>query len=301
MKTRVFTGTGTALVTPFHADRSIDFEALGRLIDKQIECGIDALVPCGSTGEGATLSTEEKCAVIRFTVERADKRVPVIAGTGTNNTQAAVELTRRAQGLGADAVLLVCPYYNKPSQQGLFEHHRAIAEAVDIPQILYNIPGRSGVNMLPETQLRIAEECANVVATKEASANLEQIAEIVRSAPEGFAVLSGDDSLALPIIACGGQGAIAVISNYMPTEYGSLIRAALASDMATARRLHFQLLALMKLNFIESNPGPVKAVLAMQGTIEEIYRLPMTPMQPENRAKLEQGLREAGVAIAAHA
>lgn len=301
MKTRVFTGTGTALVTPFYADRSIDFESLGRLIDKQIECGIEALVPCGSTGEGATLSTEEKSSVIRFTVERAAGRVPVIAGTGTNNTQAAIELTRRAKELGADAVLLVCPYYNKPSQQGLFEHHRAIAEAVDIPQILYNIPGRSGVNMLPETQLRIAEECANVVATKEASANLEQIAEIARAAPEGFVVLSGDDSLALPIIACGGQGAIAVISNYMPTEYGNLVRAALAGDIAKARQLHFDVLPLMKLNFIESNPGPVKAALAMQGAIEEVYRLPMTPLQPANRSKLEQGLREAGILVADHA
>lgn len=295
MRTPIFTGTGTALVTPFAKDSSIDFEALGRLIDRQIDSGIEAVVPCGSTGEGATLSTEEKCDVIRFTVERVAGRIPVIAGTGSNNTQATIHLTARAKELGADGVLLVCPYYNKPTQHGLFEHHRAVAEAVDIPQILYNVPGRSGVNMTAETQLRIAEMCPNVVATKEASANLEQIAEIVRSAPEGFSVLSGDDSLALPVIACGGRGVIAVISNYMPQQYGDLVRAALAGDFGRARSLHFSLLPLMKLNFIESNPIPVKAVLAARGVIEEVYRLPLTPLQPENRTKLEAGLREAGL------
>ncbi len=295
MRKPVFTGTGTAIVTPFAADGSVDTAALLRLIDMQVEGGVEAIIPCGSTGEGATLSTEEKCEVIRLTVERVAGRVPVIAGTGSNSTHATIQLTKRAKELGADGVLLVCPYYNKPTQQGLFEHHRAIAEAVDIPQILYNVPGRTATNMLPETQLRIAEQCGNVVATKEASANLEQISEIINSAPEGFAVLSGDDSLALPVIACGGQGTIAVISNYMPREFGDLVRAALAGDFATARSLQARLLPLMQLNFIESNPGPVKAVLAMKGLIEETYRLPLVPLQSAHRAKVEQGLREAGL------
>lgn len=295
MRTPIFTGTGTALVTPFNTDRSVDFEALGRLIEMQIENGIEAVIPCGSTGEGATLSTDEKCDIIQYTVERVAGRIPVIAGTGSNDTQATIRLTARAKELGAHGVLLVCPYYNKPTQQGLVEHHRAIAEAVDIPQILYNVPSRSGVNMTAETQLRIAEECPNVVATKEASANLEQIAEIIRSAPDGFIVVSGDDSLSLPIIACGGKGSIAVISNYAPKQYGDLVRAALGADFETARKHLFALLPLMKLNFIESNPIPVKAVLAGRGLIEEVYRLPLTPLQPENRTKLEQGLREAGL------
>ena len=295
MRKPLFTGTATALVTPFTKDGAVDTEALGRLIDMQIDGGVEALVPCGSTGEGATLSTEEKCTVIRTTVERAGGRVPVGAGTGSNNTHATIELPRRAKEIGADGVLLVGPYYNKPTQQGLFEHFRAIAEAVDIPQIIYNVPGRTATNILAETQLRIAEQCPNVVGTKEASANLEQIAEIIRSAPDGFAVLSGDDSLALPVIACGGLGTIAVISNYAPREFGDLVRAALAGDFATARSLHYRLLPVMKLNFIESNPGPVKAVLAVKGLIEEVYRLPLVPLQSANRAKVEQGLREAGL------
>lgn len=295
MRKPVFTGTATAIVTPFTADGSIDKNAFLRLVDLQLEGGVEALVPCGSTGEGATMTTEEKCEVIRLAVERVAGRIPVIAGTGSNDTRATIEMTKRAKELGADAVLLVCPYYNKPTQQGLFEHHRAIAEAVDIPQILYNVPGRTAVNMLPETQLRIAEQCPNVVGTKEASANLEQIMEIIRSAPEGFGVLAGDDSLALPVVACGGVGVIAVISNYVPREFSALVRAALTGDFATARRLQFQLLPMMKLNFIESNPGPVKAVLALKGLIEEVYRLPLVPLQSAHRAALEAGLREAGL------
>ncbi len=295
MRKQLFTGTGTAIVTPFAKDGSVDKAALLRLVDTQIDGGVEAIIPCGSTGEGATLSTEEKCEVIRLTVERVAGRIPVIAGTGSNNTHATIELTKRAKDIGADGVLLVCPYYNKPTQQGLFEHHRAIAEAVDIPQILYNVPGRTATNMLPETQLRIAEECPNVVATKEASANLEQISEIAGCAPDGFAVLSGDDSLALPVIACGGKGTIAVISNFAPREFGDLVRAALAGDFATARELQRRLLPVMKLNFVESNPGPVKAVLAMKGLIGETYRLPLVPLQSGNRAKVEQGLREAGL------
>lgn len=294
MKKQLFRGTGTALVTPFGADALVDFSALGKLIDAQISAGIEAVIPCGSTGESATMTKEEKLAVIKFTVERVAGRIPVIAGTGSNDTLSTIELTRKAKELGADGVLLVCPYYNKPTQRGLYEHHRAVALAADIPQIMYNIPGRSGTNMLPETQLRIAEEFENVIAVKEASANIEQMMEIIRNAPAGFALLSGDDSLALPVIACGGSGVIAVISNYAPVMFGDCVRAALRGDFEKARELQYKLFPLMKINFIESNPIPVKAILAIQGKIEEMYRLPMTPLSDENRTKLEAVVESVG-------
>jgi 4-hydroxy-tetrahydrodipicolinate synthase len=293
MRQQVFHGTGTALITPFHADQSIDFITFGKLIDYQIDHGIEALVVSGSTGESATLSNTEKCDLFRFAVEHVQGRVPIIAGTGSNNTAASVELTKQAKEIGVDAVLLVSPYYNKPTQQGIVAHHKVIAE-VDIPQILYNVPGRTSSNLTAETQLQIAEECPNVIATKEASADLEQMMEIIRNAPEGFAVLSGDDSLTLPITACGGQGVIAVIPNYAPQQFGDLVRAALAGDFSTARNIQFQLMPLMKLNFIEANPVPVKSFVALQGRCEEYYRLPLLPIHPENREKLLQALQALG-------
>lgn len=286
-----FEGTATALVTPFKKDGDIDFDAFGKLIDFQIEAGIEGIVPCGSTGEAATMSKEEKISVIKFAIERAQGKVKVIAGTGSNDTRATIELTKKAKELGADAVLLVSPYYNKPTQNGMYEHFKAIAE-VDIPQVLYNVPGRTGTNVLPETQLKIAEECPNVIATKEASANLEQIMEIIKHAPSHFNVLSGDDVLSLPIIAAGGRGSIAVISNYAPKKYGDLVRAALADDFKTARQLQNELLELFKTNFIESNPIPVKAILAEMGMIEENYRLPLTKMSEKNKEVLKGILKE---------
>lgn len=291
---REFFGTGTALVTPFKADQSIDFDAFGALLDFQIANNVEAVVVCGSTGESATLSDAEKIALVRFAVERVDGRLPVIAGSGSNNTAATIALTKKMAEAGANAVLLVAPYYNKPGQEGLYNHYLSVAESVDIPQILYNVPGRAGVSILPETQLRLAEQCQNIIATKEASADLESISEIIRSAPQGFAVLSGDDSLTLPVIACGGKGVIAVISNYAPLEFGNLVRAAFEGDYATARSLHFRLLDLMKVNFIESNPIPVKAALALMGKIQEIYRLPMTPLQASHKSIVSQTLRTAG-------
>jgi 4-hydroxy-tetrahydrodipicolinate synthase len=286
-----FTGTATAIVTPFKNDGEIDYDALGKLIDFQIENGIEGIVSCGSTGEAATLSKEEKLAVMKFTIERAAGRVKVIAGTGSYDTRASIELTKKAKEIGADAALIVTPYYNKPTQNGCFEHFKAVAE-VDIPQILYNVPGRTGTNVLPETQLKIAENCPNVIGTKEASANLEQIMGIIKHAPESFKIYSGDDVLSLPIIAAGGHGSIAVISNYAPKKYGDLVRAALADDFKTARELQNELLPFFKANFIESNPIPVKAILSEMGMIDENYRLPLTKMSEKNREVLKRILKE---------
>ena len=290
----VFFGTATALVTPFTADGAVDFEALDRLLDYQLEGGIDGLVPTGSTGESATLSVKEKLRIFEHVLQKVNGRVPVIAGTGSNNTQATIELTKEAARLGVNAALIVCPYYNKPTQEGIIAHYTAIAEAVDLPIILYNVPGRTAVNMTAETQLRLAEECENIIGTKEASGNLEQMMEIIRSAPSGFVVLSGDDALTLPLIAVGGKGVISVISNYAPKAFSDMVRFALEDDFHRARTIHCHLLPLMRLNFIESNPIPVKAALAMMGLIQEQYRLPLTPMKPENRQKLRQALIAAG-------
>ncbi len=288
-------GTLTALVTPFRLDGSIDWEAFRRLVDFQLQAGVEGLVPIGSTGESATLEMSEKLEIAARLVEWVEGRVPVIVGTGTNETRSTIALTKHVRQLGADAALVVCPYYNKPTQQGLYEHFRALAEAVDIPLVLYNVPGRTAVNMTAETQLRLAEECPNIVATKEASGNMEQVMEIIRSAPAHFRVLAGDDTLALPIIACGGHGVVSVIANYAPHLFGECIRAALAGEWERARQLHYRLFPLMRLNFIESNPIPVKAVLAMLGLVEEVYRLPLTPLQLRHRELLERALREAGL------
>jgi len=289
-----FFGTATAIVTPFTSNGDIDFDSLGGLIDLQVSNGIEGIVPCGSTGEAATLTTEEKISVIKFTIERVNRRCKVIAGTGSNDTMASIKLTSHAKEMGADAVLLVGPYYNKPTQNGHFEHFRAIADAVDINMIIYNVPGRTGSNMLAETQLRIADYATNFIATKEASANLEQMQEIIRNAPEHFSLLSGDDSLALPAISCGATGVIAVISNYLPKMFGDCVRAALNNDFAKARELQYKMLPLMKLNFIESNPIPVKAILQEMGLINEVYRLPLTRISPTSKQQIVKALQDIG-------
>ncbi len=289
------TGTITALITPMNEDGSIDFTGLKSLIDMQIAGGITAIVPCGSTGESATMTYDEKCSVIQATVEHAAGRVPVIAGTGSNDTAAAINLTKQAKALGADAVLLVSPFYNKPTQRGLIAHFSAIADACDIPQILYNVPGRTASNMLAETQLTLAETYKHIIATKEASADLEQIMEIIRNRPSHFTVLAGDDSLALPIIATGGHGVISVLSNYAPTQFSECITAALDGRWEEARSLHYALFELMKLNFIETNPIPVKGILSMMGICKEAYRLPMQPLLPENKERLKLALKKAGI------
>jgi 4-hydroxy-tetrahydrodipicolinate synthase len=288
-------GCGTAIVTPFKQDGSIDLRAQRALVEWQIESGIDFLVPCGTTGETPTLTHDEWLQVIHQTIEVANGRVPIVAGATSNNTAEAVQKAKEVAAIrGVDAILTASPYYNKPTQEGQYQHFKAIADAVDKPLVLYNVPGRTAANIEPPTLLRLAK-IPNIVAVKEASGNMAQIMEICNQVPEDFAVLSGDDAMTLPILSVGGVGLISVISNQIPKEMADMVRAALNNDWASARSLHRRFLNLMNANFIESNPGPVKAVLAMMGRIEETYRLPMVPMRPENRAKLERIAAEAGV------
>src|ERR671931_93226 len=281
-------GCGTALVTPFRQDGSIDDAALRNLVAWQIESGVDFLVPCGTTGETPTLSHDEWLRVIDVTIEVAAGRVPIVAGATSNSTHDAVEKAKEvAARPGVAAILTASPYYNKPTQEGQYRHFKSIAEAVSKPLILYNVPGRTGANIEPATLARLAE-VPNIIGVKEASGNMAQIAEICNAVPETFLVFSGDDAVTLPVISLGGFGVISVASNEIPREMAEMTRAALANDWDTARRIHRKYLALMQANFIESNPIPVKAVLAMMGRIEEIYRLPLTRMKPDNRAKLQQ-------------
>lgn len=268
-------GLYTAVVTPFLADGEIDEAGFVRLVDAQIAGGVQGIVVSGSTGEGATTTLAEKERLWRLAVERAEGKIQIIAGTGSNDTRATVEATRVASAIGVDAVLIVTPYYNKPTPAGLLAHHAAIADASDVPQILYNVPGRTGTNMTAETQLAIAEAIPTVIATKEASANLEQMSEIIVNAPSHFSLLAGDDSLTLPIIALGGVGVIAVISNYAPKTFGALVQASLAGDYATARTHQATLMPWYKANFIESNPLPVKYIMHKLHGIELTFRLPL--------------------------
>ncbi len=288
-------GCGTALITPFRKDGSLDEPALRSLVAWQVESGIDFLVPCGTTGETPTLSRDEWLRVIGTTIEVAGGRVPIVAGATSNATRDAVEKARTVAALrGVDAILTASPYYNKPTQEGQYQHFKAIAEAVDKPLILYNVPGRTGANLEPATLARLAQ-IPNIVGVKEASGNIGQIAETCNAVPESFLVFSGDDAVTLPVIALGGVGIISVASNEIPHEMAEMTRTALANQWDTARRLHRKYLALMQANFIESNPIPVKAVLAMMGRVEEVYRLPLCPMKKENRAKLEKIASEAGL------
>jgi 4-hydroxy-tetrahydrodipicolinate synthase len=288
-------GCATALVTPFTADGAIDEDALTRLIEYQLSGGVKLLVPCGTTGESATMTEEEDQRVIKQTIELARGRARVIAGTGSNSTAAAIENSKIAEGLGADAVLVVAPFYNKPTQQGLYAHFRAIAEAVGLPIVIYNVPGRTSCNISADTTLRLARDCENIVAVKEASGNLSQIMEILRERPDGFRVLSGDDALTFPMIALGADGLISVASNEAPELMARMVDLALAEKWVEARELHYRLLPLMEVNFIESSPGPVKAGLAMMKLIGENYRLPLVPIQEKNRAQLRVVLAELGL------
>ena len=290
-----FRGCGTALVTPFRQDGSIDEAALRNLVAWQVESGIDFLVPCGTTGETPTLSHDEWLYVVDTTIEVAAGRVPIVAGATSNSTQDAVDKARElAARPGVNAILTASPYYNKPTQEGQYRHFRAIAEAVDKPIILYNVPGRTGANLEPATLARLAE-VPNIAGVKEASGNISQMAEVCNVVPEHFAVLSGDDAITLPLIALGGVGIISVASNEIPREIAEMTRAALSNDWESARRIHRKYLPLMLGNFIESNPLPVKAVLAMMGRIEEVYRLPMLPMRRDTRSKLQKIAAEAGL------
>jgi 4-hydroxy-tetrahydrodipicolinate synthase len=287
-------GCGTALVTPFRRDGSLDEDALGRLVRFQLEGGVDFLVPCGTTGETPTLTHEEYRAVVRGVVALVAGRVPVVAGVGGNNTAHVVELAAQARSLGADAILSVAPYYNRPTQEGLFQHFQAVAKAADLPVILYNVPGRTGSNIEPATVVRLAS-IPNVVAIKEASGNLEQQMELLRTVPPGFRVLSCDDAWTFPLMSLGAVGVISVVSNEAPDRVSRLTGLLREGRHAEARKLHFDLLPLFKANFYETNPIPVKAALAMMGMMEEVYRLPMVPMRPENRQRLEHVLRSQGL------
>jgi len=297
-------GCGTALVTPFHQDGSIDDAALRNLVAWQVESGIDFLVPCGTTGETPTLSHDEWLHVIDTTIEVVAGRVPILAGATSNSTQEAVAKAKEvAARPGVNFILTASPYYNKPTQEGQYRHFRAIAEAVDKPLILYNVPGRTGANIEPATLARLAE-VPNIAGVKEASGNMSQIADVCNAVPEHFLVFSGDDAITLPVIALGGVGIISVASNEIPHELSEMTRAALANDWTKARQIHRKYLPLMQANFIESNPLPVKAVLAMMGRIEENYRLPLLPMRRDTRSKLQKIATEAGLVAktaAAHA
>ena len=289
-------GCATALITPFTSDGAVDDRRLRELIEYQIAGGVKVLVPCGTTGESVTMSDAENELVIRTAVELARGRAKVIAGAGSNSTAVAIEKSRAARSLGADGVLCVAPYYNKPTQEGLYQHFRAIAEAMNsFPVVIYNVPGRTSSNISAETTLRLARDVENIVAVKEASGNLSQIMEILRSRPENFRVISGDDSLTLPMIALGAEGLISVASNEAPELMSRLNNEALAGNWEEARALHYKLLPLMEGNFIESSPGPVKAALALMDMIEEKLRLPLVPVQEKTRARMREILSEIGL------
>jgi len=290
----MFQGCGTALVTPFKADLSLDEEALRRLVNRQIEDGIHFLVPCGTTGENPTLSRREHLRVVEIVLEEAKGEVPVLAGCGGNDTREVVKLARDLDALGAQGLLSATPHYNKPTPEGMIEHYRAIAKATKLPIVLYNVPSRTGTNMDAKVTARLAE-IDHVVAVKEASGSLAQVAAILHEAPAHFSVLSGDDVLTIPIMALGGLGVISVASNEVPAAMSRLAALCLAGDYAAAREVHRRLHDLMEVNFIESNPGPVKAALAMMGHIDPYSRLPIVPPRPESRKRIERVLLELGL------
>jgi 4-hydroxy-tetrahydrodipicolinate synthase len=286
----MFKGSIVAIVTPFNKGK-VDFEKLRELVEFQIAGGTDAIVPCGTTGEASTLDYDEHMDVIKTVIAQVKKRVPVIAGTGSNSTAEAIELTQKAKEAGADGVLLVTPYYNKPTQEGLVRHYTAIAEAVAIPQILYNVPGRTGVNMLPETVARIAVN-GNVVAIKEATGSLQQASEILALCGDKIDVLSGDDFITFPMMACGAKGIISVLATIMPKAVGDLTDAFFAGDLEKARQLHLQTLKIGNAMFIESNPIPVKTALGLMGKCSDEVRLPLCEMGAANKAKLVEIMKE---------
>ena len=290
----MFTGCGTALVTPFRADLSVDEPALRALVRRQIEAGIDFLCPCGTTGESPTLTRQEHVQVVAVTVEEANGRVPVLAGAGGYDTANVIHLISELAGVGAAGILSVTPYYNRPTQEGLYRHYRALAESTSLPIVVYSIQARTGVNVEPSTVLRLAD-IPNIVGLKEASGNIGQMASIVSRVPDSFAVLAGDDAVALPLIALGGKGIISVVSNEIPLEFCELTHSALAGDFARARQLQRRFQPLMEINFIEPSPGPVKFAMSRMGLIEPVLRLPMLPPQESSQQKIETVLEGLGL------
>jgi 4-hydroxy-tetrahydrodipicolinate synthase len=296
MKIDWLRGCATALVTPFDSSGAIDERCLRALVEYQIAGGIQLLVPCGTTGETVTMTEEEDRRVIEITIEAARGRARVIAGTGSNATDAAIKYSRAAQSLGADAVLVVAPYYNKPTQAGLYAHFRAVAEAVEeTPVVIYNVPGRTGSNIAAATALRLARDVENIVGVKEASGDFSQIMAILRERPTHFRVLSGDDAVTYPLIALGADGLVSVASNEAPALMSRMVNLGLAGDWDAARELHYKLLPLMEANFIESSPGPVKAALALMNLVEENFRLPLVPVQEKTREVMRETLSDLGL------
>jgi 4-hydroxy-tetrahydrodipicolinate synthase len=296
---RGFTGCGTAMVTPFRKDFSLDEDGLRRLIRRQIAAGINFLVPCGTTGESPTLSHEEHLRVVAITVEEAKGKVPVLAGAGGYDTRKVIEMVREIERLGADGILSVTPYYNKPTQEGLYHHYKAIASSISLPIILYNVPPRTNVNIEPAT-LRRLSEIENIIGVKEASGNIAQMTQVIQQVPEQFIVLSGDDALTLPLVAMGGRGLISVTSNEIPAEMTRLVQLCLEGEFKTARALHRKLLPLIEVNFIETNPTPVKAGMAEMGLLEPVWRLPLVPPRTENLAKIRSVLESLALLERAH-
>jgi len=290
----MFKGSIVAIVTPFHNGK-VDEKKLRELIDFQIENGTSGIVPCGTTGESATLTFDEHEKVIEVTIDQVNKRVPVIAGTGSNSTEEAIMLTRQAASAGSDASLQVSPYYNRPTQNGLYRHFKAIAQSVKIPIILYNIAGRTGVNIEPETIAALAKDCKNIVAVKEASGSLDQMSRIKALCPPNFQLISGDDSLTLPVLSIGGVGIISVLANIVPADVVSLVSAFEKGNIKKAQSLHYKLLPLIKAVFIETNPIPVKTAMGLLGMCEPDLRLPMCDMSSDNLAKLKKALKDYGL------
>ncbi len=296
---RGFTGCGTAMVTPFQKDLSLDEEALRRLVRRQIAAGINFLVPCGTTGESPTLSHEEHIRIVAITIEEAKGKIPVLAGAGGYDTHNVIELARECERLGADGILSVTPYYNKPTQEGLYHHYKAIAESTSLPIILYNVPPRTNVNIDPATVRRLSE-IENIIGVKEASGSIAQITQVIQQSPEDFIVLSGDDSLTLPVVAMGGRGIISVASNEIPAEMTLLAKLCLDGDFSTARAMHRKYMPLMEVNFIETNPTPVKAAMAELGLLQPVWRLPLVPPRVENLAKIRAVLESLALLERAH-
>jgi 4-hydroxy-tetrahydrodipicolinate synthase len=290
----MFTGCGTALVTPFRSDLSLDETTLRSLVRRQIDAGVDFLCPCGTTGESPTLTHEEHLRVVEIVVEESAKRVPVLAGAGGYDTRKVIELIAELEARSVSGILSVTPYYNKPPQEGLYQHYRAIAASTSLPVIVYSVQGRTAVNIEPATVFRLAE-ITNIVGIKEASGNIAQMASILARVPESFVVLSGDDAVTIPLIALGGQGVISVVSNEVPAEFAQLTRAALNGDYATARRLQRKLQALMEVNFVETSPGPVKFAMARMGLLEPVWRLPLVAPQKSSQERIEAVLENAGL------
>ena len=292
------TGVGTALVTPFTRTGALDEAGVRRLARRQIDAGIHFLCPCGTTGESPTLSDAEKLRIVEILVDEAKGQVPIVAGAGGYDTREVIHLAKELEQRGAAGLLSVTPYYNKPTQEGLYQHYKAIAESTRLPIIVYNVPGRTGVNVEVATLVRLAQ-IPNIVAVKEASGNVTQMCEICRAVPADFIVLSGDDALTLPLMAVGGHGIISVASNEIPAEMVQMVEAAERNDFRAARAVHARILPLMQINFVESNPVPVKAAMASMGLLEEHYRLPMCPPKPESREKINHVLKELGLLKAA--